>query len=312
LNSPLVDILLGTYNGAQYLPEQLHSLELQTHANWRVIARDDGSSDATLALLLKFAEKHSGKVQIIPSGGVRLGPRGNFSELLRHSTASYTAFCDQDDVWLPEKLETLLQIVRTDRGGLLPILAHSDLTVVGHDARVMAKSFWSYQNINPARRTLAAHLVENTVTGCACIINAALREIASPIPKDAIMHDWWLALVASSAGQIVFTDVPLVRYRQHGNNDTGAKKWGARYITQRASKLLYDWSEFRSMMERCRSQAGALLQHAGVPLTDSQRTMIDGFVRLPGRSKYERVAFLLENRVGKTGLLRNAAMLVRV
>src|SRR5262249_54654542 len=107
-----IDILLATYNGAAYLEEQLASIEAQAHPNWRLIARDDGSSDRTADILAAFRTRHPGKVTIVRDADGNLGLVQNFSRLMEASTAPYAAFCDQDDVWLPEKLSLCLARMR--------------------------------------------------------------------------------------------------------------------------------------------------------------------------------------------------------
>src|SRR5262245_40587271 len=107
-----IDILLATYNGAAYLAEQLDSIEAQTHPNWRLIARDDGSTDGTLAVIETFRARHSEKVVVLRDEDGNIGLVQNFSRLMEASTAPYAAFCDQDDVWLPEKLSLCLERMR--------------------------------------------------------------------------------------------------------------------------------------------------------------------------------------------------------
>lgn len=105
---PLVDILLATYNGAKYLPEQLASLESQTHGDWRLIVRDDGSSDGSLDLVRDWAVETGSDLVVLEDGESRLGPAQSFGQLLARSDAPYFAFCDQDDVWLAEKIKARL------------------------------------------------------------------------------------------------------------------------------------------------------------------------------------------------------------
>lgn len=222
----MIDILLATYNGARYLPVQLDSLLAQTHQDWRVIARDDGSTDTSLEVLENYAAAHPGKF-ILVKDGRKLGAKHSFSALMQYAHSPYVAFCDQDDYWQPRKLEILLSMVllaEGEVGGATPVLAHSDLEVVNQQLESMAPSFWNYQGIDPARNRLGHLLVENTVTGCAMLMNKALLEKAVPIPDAAYMHDYWLALVASMTGRIVFTREALVRYRQHSSNTLGAVK----------------------------------------------------------------------------------------
>jgi glycosyl transferase family 2 len=223
-----VDILLATYNGARFLPEQLASLEEQTYSCWRLIARDDGSDDDSPAIIEEFATRHGEKVRVLRDGRRRLGARGNFAALMEASDAPYFMFCDQDDVWLPNKIADLLRTLRAveqRRGVETPILAHSDLVLIDAERRVLHPSFWRYSRLlDPqARRRPLRMMLENYVTGCASIGNAALRRAALPIPPEARLHDWWVALTAAMLGEIAEHDTATILYRQHLANEVGAK-----------------------------------------------------------------------------------------
>ncbi|MEO6005711.1 MAG: glycosyltransferase family 2 protein [Opitutus sp.] len=307
-----VDVLLGTYNGARFLPEQLTSLENQTFRNWRLIARDDGSSDATRAVLADFKARHPNSVILVEGESGRLGSTGNFGRLLAESTADFGLFCDQDDVWQPNKIEQLLALAEEHSLRDAPLLVHSDLEVVDRDLHLVAPSLWRYQFIRPANCRTSRLLVQNVVTGCACLFNAALRRAALPIPPEAIQHDWWLALVASAAGKIRWTNVPLVRYRQHGDNDTGAKAWNPTYLRNHARQF-FQRGAFQKKILAYQRQAEALIGHPSFGLFSfgSQATVRD-FATMGTRRYPGRVGVVLRHRILKTGVLRNLALLARI
>ena len=232
----LVDILLATYNGAAYLAPQLDSLLAQTHGHFRLLVSDDGSSDDTLAILQRYESAFDGRLVLLPSARPAGAPGGgvlrNFERLMRASAdddrAAYIAFCDQDDVWLPEKTARLLaalQALEARHGSAAPCLVHSDLTVVDQDLQVISPSFAAYQRIAPVDVTPRTLLSVNQVTGCATMINRALLQLALPLPPEVVMHDWWLALLAGS-GARQFVPEALIRYRQHGRNQVGARDRG--------------------------------------------------------------------------------------
>lgn len=223
-----VDILLATYNGARFLPEQLASIEAQTHRGWRLLVRDDGSSDRTSAIVEEFAQRHRGRVRVLRDRRGRLGACGNFAALLEASDAPYFMFCDQDDVWLPEKTAALFSALRTleeRRGAATPILVHSDLIAVDARRRVLDRSYWRRARlIDPAARGHRLRIIlRNYVTGCASIGNAALRRAALPIPAEAYMHDWWVAVAAAILGEIAEHEPATILYRQHQSNELGAQ-----------------------------------------------------------------------------------------
>jgi glycosyltransferase involved in cell wall biosynthesis len=298
-----VEILLASCNGEPYLAEQLRSIERQTFRDWTLLARDDGSRDSTREVLAAFRERFPKQVKIIEDGAGRLGAAGNFAQLLRRSSASYVFFCDQDDVWHETKIDRLIALAASAPAGR-PVLVHSDLEVVDRRGAPIASSFWRYQRIAPERCAWQQLLVQNVVTGCAAMINAPLRDAALPIPAAAIMHDWWLALVAAIAGEIRWLPEPTVRYRQHGGNDTGAKKWGFNQWQYTMSALAGSANYQRGLM-RARQQAVALANHPGLTLAPSVRSTLLEFGGLRARPWARRLSFVRRHGIAKNGAVRN-------
>jgi rhamnosyltransferase len=234
-------ILLGAYNGSNYLKEQLESILCQSHNNWNVLIRDDASSDATLAILNQYAAKDTRFLLQKDQRG-NLGVIGNFNCLVEKALASssnYFAFSDQDDLWLANKLSTQLALLQRteEKNPGQPVLVHSDMEVVDDSLAAISSSFMSYQGIyHQVVDPLNVLLVQNFVTGCTMVMNRKLLEIAYPIPNQALMHDWWIALCASIFGCIEFVDQPLIKYRQHSNNQVGAKP-----LSKILNPFLYNW-----------------------------------------------------------------------
>jgi len=232
-----IAVLLSTYNGEKFLAEQIDSLLAQSHKNFILIVRDDGSHDRTVSILESYALDHSVQIRLLSHDGKNLGASGGFAFLVDYViknkeslglTSSYMMFCDQDDTWFPEKIEKLLAAMlaaEADNDSALPIMVHSDLEVVSEQNTVIAKSLISYQGLEIKRNSFPNLVISNLVTGCTALINQSLAVKALPIPEDAIMHDWWLALVATAFGKSVYLNIPLVHYRQHANNTIGAKEF---------------------------------------------------------------------------------------
>lgn len=226
---PPVDVLLATYNGAKYLPAQLDSLLAQTHQNFRLLVSDDGSSDATLDILQSYGARFGARWVLVPNAQPGMGVVRNFENLmaasLRDGVAAWVAFADQDDVWLPEKIECCLramQQMEQECGAGLPCLVHSDLTVVDEGLKVISESFARYQRMDPLQCSPLSLLSVNQVTGCTMLVNRSLLRMALPLPRETIMHDWWCGLLSGS-GRRCFVPTPLILYRQHGANQVGAK-----------------------------------------------------------------------------------------
>jgi len=293
-----VDILLATYNGEQYLSELIQSILAQTHPHIRLLVRDDASTDKTPQILQEFASCYSDKIRIIPTHR-NLGVKGNFSELMNHATSDYIMFADQDDRWHPDKVvKSLKQLkqLESEWGAETPLLVHTDLTVVSANVDLISPSFWLYSYLNPHLDTLNRLLPQNVVTGCATIFNRALLNLAWPIPTEAVMHDWWLALVAKAFGQISSLPIPTLLYRQHTSNDTGAKKYSLGAIFK---------IKWRGSTPQTYKQAAAFLERYGQRLEDNQRELVETYASLGHAPFLKRNIQIWQHGFFKQGLLRN-------
>jgi glycosyltransferase involved in cell wall biosynthesis len=229
-------ILLPVYNGANYLAPMLDSVLAQTHGEWILVCRDDGSTDESPAILSRYAQQNPDKVLIDPEPIGNIGVKASFSHLMNHALVKtetshhpvYFALADQDDLWLPQKLEKLLanmQVIESSVMTSIPVLIHSDLRVVDQDGAEMAPSFVAYQGLKAERHSFSAQLISNTLTGCTALMNRPLLALSTPVHPESIMHDWWISLVASAFGRRFFVPESLIDYRQHANNTIGAKAW---------------------------------------------------------------------------------------
>jgi glycosyltransferase involved in cell wall biosynthesis len=234
---PRLAILLSTYNGGEFLSEQLDSILDQSVKDIVIVVRDDGSSDETMAILARYEKNYFERFCLLPSDDQNLGAKGSFACLMQYVLENkqalgldraYMMFADQDDIWVPQKVEyefqRLLQIERRERS-LVPALVHSDLEVIDRHGKCIAESFIAYQGLKIDRGNLVNLALSNLVTGCTAVINEELANKALPIPNDAIMHDWWLAVTAAAFGAREFIEQPLVRYRQHDANAIGAQQF---------------------------------------------------------------------------------------
>lgn len=240
VTSAIIEVVLPTYNGVNYLVAQLASIDAQSLRPARVLLRDDGSSDGTPELIERLQERYGSWLEVLPADG-NLGCTANVNRLLEATTAPYVALADQDDLWLPCKLEqamTLMQQLEARYGTAMPLLVHSDLELVDSHARTLGCRYLERQRLDPERTDLVDLAFTNVVTGCTVLLNRALLQKALPIPPEALMHDWWLALVASAFGQIALDKKPRILYRQHGGNVLGAQGLGFVYWRQRLHQLL--------------------------------------------------------------------------
>ncbi|WP_217560483.1 glycosyltransferase family 2 protein [Paenibacillus sp. GbtcB18] len=295
-----VVILLSTYNGEKYLESQLDSIFRQSYKNIRLFVRDDGSTDATLAILERY--KHRYNIQIMENKD-NMGPKMSFGELLKVglfvSEADYFMFTDQDDIWLPTKIEKTLKIMKQKEAEdtSLPVLVHSDLTVIGKQDENINLSFWRYQNLNPRKDSFPRLLMQNVITGCTMMINRRLAELSLPVHADAIMHDWWMGLVASALGKIGYVTEPTILYRQHEENSVGAKRFGMSYIKNKVFEPVY--------LDKNIRQAKAFEEQFFEILPKESRVLLKEFIRLENSSFLRGRFSLLKNGFYKIGVVRN-------
>jgi glycosyltransferase involved in cell wall biosynthesis len=221
---PRVAVLLATYNGAPWLREQLDSLLRQTHDNWVLYWRDDGSGDGSVAILQAFGQQAGqGRCVRVEQPQGRLGATGNFLTLLRSvsdrmAEPDMVAFADQDDVWLPQKLERGVAALRHAPRDE-PILYCARQVLV--DATLQHLGL-SHQISRPTG--FPAALTQNVATGCTVMLNRpGARLVAASRPSTGTLHDWWAYLLVTAAGGRLIQDAePVVLYRQHAQNLVGA------------------------------------------------------------------------------------------
>lgn len=219
-----IDILLPTYNSQKYIRQQLDSLLGQSFESWHLIVRDDISTDATMQILEEYIEKYGSKISILKSDR-NIGVVKSFEILLENSRANYTMLCDHDDVWNSNKIEKTFQEMRAveNVNTEIPVLVHTDLTIVNDDLNIVHPSFRKYSRINSNKLLNFNYLaVANAVTGCTIMINKAAKMRCLPFLPELQMHDWGMALAISKYGVIAYVDEPLMLYRQHENNQVGA------------------------------------------------------------------------------------------
>ncbi|HAO88085.1 MAG: glycosyltransferase family 2 protein [OM182 bacterium] len=291
---PRLAILLSTYNGEEFLDEQLDSILDQSVKDIVIVVRDDGSSDETTAVLARYEKKYFEKFCLLPSDNQNLGAKGSFACLMRYVLENkqalgldraYMMFADQDDIWVPQKAEyefqRLLQIERRE-SSLIPALVHSDLEVIDRHGKCIAESFIAYQGLKIDRGNLVNLALSNLVTGCTAVINEELANKALPIPNDAIMHDWWLAVTAAAFGAREYIDQPLVRYRQHDANAIGAQQFKPALTVAGGLWAKIKAYEVNPHLSDVAVQARAIRATYGGALNTRQRTglLLAGFLGL--------------------------------
>ena len=287
---PRVTILMCTRNGAAHLPEQLESFLRQSHGDWGLWVSDDGSTDATPAILRGFRDAHPGR-DIRLFDGPRRGAAQNFLSLLTRPDLAeksgraadpdrLVALSDQDDIWLPHKLARAVQIVANARNagaartaGVAPLLYSAQCLYADATGRRTGASR------PPPRGTgLANALVQNVVAGHAMVLDAAavdlVRRAGLPPapPRGPEYHDWWLyPLVSAAGGRVIVDDAPVLLYRQHGHNVMGAPRGMAARLARLRGLFGRDYARWMQANLDALEAAAA----NGVTLTPEARIALD-------------------------------------
>jgi hypothetical protein len=187
-----------------------------------------------------------------------------------------------------------------------PALIHTDLTVVAEDLRVLSDSFWDYQHLDPEKgKTLNRLVVQNAITGCTVMINKALKNKIHFFPEQAIMHDWWAALVAAAFGKIDYVPMATILYRQHDESFVGAKEWGAGYALKMARS---GRSHLKATLQKTQLQARAFLDTFGDELTGEYSNLLRAYSDLDQQGYFTKRFNLIKYGFLKIGLLKNIGL----
>jgi len=307
-----VTILMATYNGEKYLCEQLDSILKQTHTNWQLVISDDGSTDVTLSILQKYQREFADKINLLPTVCRFGSAKGNFLHLMKQSPPGYAMFCDQDDIWDDDKIEKTLAALKqteTDVARDCPLLVFSDLCVVNADLQPIANSFMRFSGLNGNRTALHQLLIQNVVTGCTAMMNDRLRRLALETrdETDILMHDWWLALIASAFGKICFINTTTISYRQHGSNAVGAKNTHSiGYVIRK----IFVHNNMRTALRMTAKQADLFFNTYHDRLSEQQRELVQKYAQIYTQRKLKRILFIFKHKVFKNGFMRKFAQVI--
>lgn len=288
----VVHILMGVYNGADFLPEQLASFVEQTHCRWHLIASDDGSRDESRDVLAAFESDLAKQSASTRSMEIIRGPENggaaNFLHLIRHLArsgrqANWVAFSDQDDVWFPTKLERAIErLARV--GSDQPALYCGRSLVTREDLTAPRLSV-----PRPRPPSFRNALVQNIAAGNTILLNPAATRLvcaAAPYVDAVVVHDWWLyQLVTGAGGQVIHDNEPGLFYRQHEANQIGVND-GLRARLKRLNQVL--GGEFRTWNRI----NGAALSATSDWLTPENRALLRDFNRLRDLSLFSRLQLL--------------------
>jgi len=318
-----VHVVVSLFHPGALLDRQLETILAQTHADLRIWLRDDAADARTADTINRWCRRDA-RIAAAPGAPERLGTPASYGRLLRTALdqgASWIALADQDDEWAPEHVADSLALAERVHDPGEPLLVHGDLELIDAAGRTLAPSFFAHQRIrHESRDALGVLAVQNFVTGCATLLNRPLAELALPIPDEAIMHDWWLALCAAAAGHLVVRERTTVRYRQHDHNQIGAKPYAevVRELGARTLRLQRHSSEpLLETVRQCRALRTRLAEHAsGSPhgaTTERMRRaagLLDRYLALyrPGVSRLRRTFGLMQLGIGRQDALLDLSL----
>jgi len=264
---PRVVVLLSAYNGRRFIDEQLDSILGQLPPEGRLILRDDGSSDGTAD---HVEARHDPRVSVIR--GSNLGFSRSFLTLVAEAPreADMVMFSDQDDVWMPDKIERAWAHLRPLAEG--PALYGSAQMLVDERLRPLGSTRpW------PRGPSLHSALTENIITGCTAAFNQPALHLLqrAGVPQAVHLHDWWVYLVISAFGRVVWDERPTILYRQHGQNQIGhGAGWWGRHLGVIRALRRSDWVGILLF------QIHSLVRHYGDQLPQHVRELVTRYFEL--------------------------------
>lgn len=304
LSDNIIAIVMATYNGEKYLEEQIQSIIDQSYLDWSIFIHDDGSTDNTNTIIDSYVEKYPTKIFRV--NGKSCGcARNNFFFITENVEAEYYMYCDQDDIWLPDKIKKTYNRMKEIEDKSIPTLVYTELSVVDNNMEMIAERMSSYQNLDCNNNTLNRLLIQNVVTGCTMMINRSLRDIMIRYKdvQNIRMHDWWAALIASAVGKISYIDEPTILYRQHLGNSVGA---------QNDNNIMYQVDRIKKseLMRKSIQSTYIQARELGGVLEVDESHLILQYANCRNMGKIKRLLFYLRNDIFKTGIARLVGQIV--
>lgn len=289
---------MATYNGEPYLAKQLNSIISQTHSNWELIIRDDGSSDSTCSIIEDFMSLDS-RIFLHKDNLGNLRSCQNFSTLMELPLidTQYIMFCDQDDIWLPNKIQKSLESIKLleeEHGTENCLMSYGTYSMIDENDSPLSLPAPDYSMVPD----LTLLLSQNYVYGCTLMINKRLLECSAPIPNTAENHDYWIALTAAiNNSKIAYIKEPLILYRQHSNNVSGSYKDG--FLLNRIKRFT-DRSEIKIIKSRL-SMFLSLYERFKDTMGDREKLLIEGYIRNVDKGGLRAFLFCFKNGIGRRG-----------
>lgn len=273
---------MATYNGQKYLVEQLDSIINQTYHNWNLLIRDDNSTDKTLEIIQNYHKKDK-RIKILKDNKGNLGIVRNFEELLKSSESEFIMFSDQDDIWVENKLDMYLKMIEKIKNK--GFMIHSDAILFDKNkSNILKDTFISKKAIN---RGLENVFFNYFVQGATILISKEIKNFILPFPKEVYLHDRYIHLISELFFERIFVNKALIYYRQHGDNQIGAKNT----IRELLSKRYFD--------ERDRQLIKVIYNKYGSLLTEDKKKLIEEYFKITDieKNRFNRFLNLKKSKI---------------
>jgi len=298
---------MATYNGGAFINKQLDSIVQQTHLNWQLWIRDDGSSDDTLDIIDQYRQKYANIRLFTNLSGVR-GACANFSALFElaqaDATLKYLMFCDQDDIWNTEKISKSLAALQEIEGAPLskPALVYGDLTLINEQDGFIPGNLKLIAKIR--LRNLISY---NYALGCTMMLNRPLADEIGTIPRNAENHDYWVALVASIY-QSRFLKEKLINYRQHRQNVSGNIAGNNSFLSRIKRHVISPQKEI-GMLRRRFLTLSDFFSHYEKKMTAHDREILKDYLDAYGKGRVHVCYAILKNGIFRNGFFQSVALI---
>lgn len=309
----VIDIAVPTYNCAKWIDDFLTSLAAQDHQSWRVITRDDGSTDSTPHRVEEWAQRLPGKIKIISNTHqINHGAADSYNMILAETDAPFVMLADPDDIWKPNKISTTLAAMRQaeETGGPnKPVAIFSDAEVVDETGRLLAPSYWTWSRMQPEfSRQFHRMLVESPAISSTMMVNRATLTRALPIMGSSSLQDWWLALVACRFGRLIHLHDKTIQYRRHAANDSDVPLTST--LAGALRNVFLARQRIKKLLRNLAPQSAAFLDKFGSELSDGDITALEAASRLPSANIIVRRWLIIRHRLWFASPLKNLALMI--
>ncbi len=307
MNQETVSIVMASFNGEKYLKEQMDSLLSQTYENIRIEVCDDGSTDGTEQIISEYRKKD--ERIFFHKNEANKGYVKNFLEGIKRAEGRYIMLCDQDDIWNIDKVENTLLLMKKEEKKYpsKPILVFTDAVLYDSETECTTGLFHENSHLDTKKVDTAHLFMENKVIGCTAMVNRNILPYLEEIPREVRVHDWWLALICSHFGRIVYDRNPTLLYRQHSGNQIGGSSF-LQYVKDRISSV----QRQREALRASYRQGEIFLQMFGDRMTQEQLEIAEAFAGMEDAGWLKRRRYMLKYGFEKSGVIRNIGLFLLI